>query len=115
MEDDYKVKIALLERDIQDIKKVLKTLQQKAEKKPIKIYVGEYSIEAYCPNCGVKTQVPFDQDTFGSVYTWDDIKRFLVGPHEHGENILKCEKCGPKFREWLQNQGYELVPVKPKR
>jgi len=113
-EEDYKVKIALLERDISDLKKYIEQLTKKPEeKKPLIIHKDGNLVEAYCPNCGVNATLPLEQkyDVFGEkkIYTWNDIEKFLTSPHEHGENILKCEKCGPKFKEWLESQGYELV------
>ena len=107
MSEDYKVKIALLERDIADLKKYIEQLTKPVEKKPLVIHKTGNIVEAYCPNCGVNSSLPLEEEK--KLYTWADIEKFLTAPHEHGENILKCTNCGPKFTSWLQSQGYELV------
>jgi hypothetical protein len=114
--------IALLRRDVEDLKKALQNLAnvlndlqegyRKITLKPLQIKEDEDRLIAECPNCGASAsyQIPKRAPS-----KFEDVIELLKQPHGDGQNCLTCPKHGPMLRDLFSSWGYELrEKTKPK-
>jgi len=124
-EEGTAVKLALLERDLNDQRtradrlaaavEKSNELLMKASRRPPTLEVHDGVGHVACPNCdtAADVQLPAAAPAF---QTFDEVITLLDSPHREagGKSVKDCPSCRPKFEAKLKELGYgPLAPITP--